>query len=144
MKKAMFLVLVAVLVFAIAAPAFALSGSVTVPMSATILAKIEVSTPTSSLAFGSLAPDETKALGLTVTVKSNKAYSGDTAVVADASGNNYLPKLVQIKGGHFTGVSMGTSGNVVGSHFMAFSLTAPWDVAPDTYTANAVITVDQL
>ena len=144
MKKALLLVVVLVLVFAFAAPAFAASGSANVPMSATVLAKIVVDRDTKALGFGSLAPDDTKALSMVLSVKSNMAYSGKTEVVADATGNNYLPKLVQVTGGSFTGVSMHDSGNVAGLHTIGFSFTCPWDIAPAAYSANAVITVDQL
>ena len=102
MKKAMFLVLAAALVFACVAPAFAETmvenqfgdgqkPNIWIPMQAQIkvLQVLDVTTSDINLQFGDVAPDATKTGGVTVTVKSNAAFHKGFKFLASGGSYNF-------------------------------------------------------
>jgi hypothetical protein len=153
MKKALLFVLVVVMVFAMAAPAFAAGmvenefGDGQLPniwgqysASVKVLHALEVNITGVNLRFGDLAPGQTGTGGLTVTVKSNDAFKksfkfqGATpdAVLSGASAT--LSEDGAAPAVYTLGATVDHAAATGAVSVLALSLTPGWDDAAGAHT----------
>jgi hypothetical protein len=160
---------VGVVVLAIAVTAFlaimcagAIAANPTdVSVSLTVPSTLQLDMPTTAVAFGTLQPGDSSNGVISATINSNKAWSLKVTKSDDMTGavsGEKVPNAnltfvttsanpnVTVKGsgtfGTGTLVCSGTRGSSITST-ITYSVTVPWDLAPDTYTATHTYTATQ-
>jgi hypothetical protein len=158
------------LIVAAATALFICAGAIaanptSVSVSASVPSTIELTMPTTVVNFGggSLAPGSTYTQGISASVNSNKAWtlkvtknhdlrgtgatpedipSADLTFTSSTSDPKVTPVGTPTEFGTNTTVCSGARGNNLSST-ITYSLTVPWDQAPDTYSATHVYTATQ-
>jgi hypothetical protein len=166
-RKVVIVSLVVVAAFTLFVCAGALAANPTsVSVSANVASTIQLSMPTTTVNFGggSLAPGQTYNQTITASVNSNKAWSLKVTKDHDLHGAGATPEDIPSADLTFeatssdpavtykapAGTQFGTAVNVVqgnrGNNIassIVYSLTVPWDLAPDTYSATHTYTATQ-
>ena len=161
---------VATVVLAVALMAFLVvmfAGSIAsaadpqVSVSLTVPTTLQLDMPTTSVPFGTLQPGSSDSKPITATINSNKGWSLKVTKSDDLTGavsGEKVPNAnltfvttsanpnVTVKGsgtfGTGTLVCSGTRGSSITST-ITYSVTVPWDLAPDTYSATHTYTATQ-
>ena len=151
MKKTLVLALAAIMVLGVAGAAFAESVTYTTPASnsanpvdvkATVNAKIEltVATPDAAQAveFGAVDPGVAVSDSVTVTVKSNKAWTGTSSLAGDATD---IGLTTSTSTDWATMSGYGAKG--VHNFTDVYEINVPWTTDPGDYVGTVVYTVTQ-
>lgn len=164
-KKAIFGALVAFVALGLFVCAGAIAANPTsVTVSAAISSTLQLNMPTTSITWsGPQEPGTTVTGNISATVNSNKAYALKVTKDHDLRGTGATPETIPSAnltfgatlptGGTYNapaGTTFGTDTRVIEgargnslSTTITYSLTVPWDQAPDTYSATHVYTATQ-